>query len=65
MKCGDCKFFERDKWHKSICEDESDQLGGQCKVLHEILSMTNHWYLDTKSLHVYEGFGCVAHRTKE
>lgn len=62
MRCRNCKYFERGKWHKSICPDESDQLGGQCKVLPKLLGMTNFELYMCKSLHVYESFGCSAGR---
>lgn len=60
MKCKDCKHFKRLKFHKSVCENESEQKGGNCKLLKEILGMTNSSLWMADNLHVQESFGCIA-----
>lgn len=59
-RCKDCKHFERLKLHKSVDSNESEQKGGNCKVLKEILYMTNSNISDCDYLHVQESFGCIA-----
>lgn len=58
-KCKDCKHFNRARWHKSIDPTESEQHGGSCKKLKDVLGMSNSFMWMKKSLHVYESFGCV------
>ena len=64
-RCGDCRFFERGKWHKSIDTSEGDQLGGRCELLCELLQMTNSAMWHMKSLHVQESFGCSFFKSKD
>ena len=39
MKCKNCKYFKRGKWH--IIFGGGDQLSGNCAMLLEILKMNN------------------------
>lgn len=59
-RCRDCKHFERLKWHKLVDANESEQRGGNCKVIKEILGMTNSNIWACDYLHVQESFGCMA-----
>ncbi len=59
-KCKTCKHFERGKWHKAVDPDESDQLGGHCKVLDGVLKLTNSFMIYDR-VYIQESFGCVFH----
>ena len=62
--CKHCIHFQRGKWDKSIDSDESEQLGGHCKVLLEVLSITNSNLWSMEKLHVQESFGCSLFKEK-
>lgn len=57
-RCKTCKFFSRGKWHKSIDPDEGEQLGGNCKLLLEVLSIENSFLWNKETLYVQDTFGC-------
>ena len=63
--CGKCKSFKRAKWHKSISEGETEQVGGYCELLLSALRLSNPSLLMLKSLYVYESFGCGLGRNGE
>ena len=65
INCGNCRFFERAKWHKSICADESEQAGGYCEALLKALKLSNPSLFMIKSLYVYESFSCGLGRNGE
>lgn len=64
LSCANCTHFKRLKYHKDLCPDESDQKGGTCKLLKEVLSMTNSELWSSDGLHVQESFGCKLHQLK-
>ena len=65
INCGKCTSFKRAKWHKSISEGETEQVGGYCELLLSALRLSNPRLLMLKSLYVYESFGCGLGRTSE
>ena len=60
MKCKDCKFFEQMEWHPIINNGVAGekQLGGHCRVILSMLSMTNLKLFWMDYLHVQGSFGC-------
>lgn len=63
MECKDCAYFKRLRFHKIIDPKEGEQKGGNCKLLKEVLGMTNSLhYLD--HIHVNESFGCTFFRER-
>jgi hypothetical protein len=60
MKCKDCVHFNRTKWHKDIDPRETDQKGGNCSMLKDILGLSNDSLYFKTGIHVYESFGCTA-----
>ncbi len=62
VRCADCQYFIRGKWHKAVDPDESNQCGGSCSVLAAALKMGNAELFIIESLHVYETFGCLLGR---
>ena len=65
MNCGNCVYFERMKWHKTIQENEGYQHGGNCVMLARALELTNSFLWDKKCLYVMETFGCVLFKEKQ
>jgi len=59
IKCKECKYFKRGKWHKVIDPNESPQLGGYCDKLLRILQMTNSKLIWIDNLYIQEEFGCI------
>ena len=60
MKCRDCKYFKRGKWHKVVDSQESERFGGSCRVLRDVLfniGNTDLW--KTQTIEVQDTFGCV------
>ena len=55
-RCGDCQHFQRGQWLPDYGGGE--QLGGSCKVLRDVLGMTNSHLVWHDALYVQESFGC-------
>jgi hypothetical protein len=60
--CKTCAHFNRGRWHKDVDPEEADQVGGNCKLLLELIAMNNSTFLKQERLYVPESFGCVLHR---
>ena len=56
--CKNCQFFERGKWHKSIDNNETERLGGQCKMILNVLQIENSWLWNKDYISVQDSFGC-------
>lgn len=56
MKCKDCKFFKRGKWHKQF--GGGPQYSGRCKVLLKVLKISNASMVYVDELTVQDSFGC-------
>jgi hypothetical protein len=52
----DCQYFERGHWFPEYGGGE--QLGGNCRLLCDVLKITNSYLIWQDSLHVQESFGC-------
>lgn len=61
MRCKTCKHFERGKWHKCIDPEESDQFGGHCKLLLEMLKLQNSSLIYIEKIYIQDTFGCSMH----
>ena len=59
IKCKQCLFFTRGKWHKAVDPAESNQCGGTCAAIAKVLGHTNAQLFFIKELYVMEDFGCV------
>ena len=61
IRCKDCEYFERLKWHKCLSKDniEEPQLLGNCPILLNILKMDNSSLWAMEQLHIQDSFGCI------
>ena len=59
IKCKDCKWFQRRKWHPAIDKNEDLQLGGDCGVLLKFLQMENSGMFFLDHLYVQDTFSCI------
>jgi hypothetical protein len=57
MRCKNCIYFERGKWHKVFGGEE--QLSGKCELLLKTLKINNSELFFIEALTVQESFGCV------
>jgi len=64
IKCKECKYFERGKWHKAVDPDEGPQMGGHCERLLKVLQLDNSKLIWLDKLYIQDGFGCVLGRKK-
>lgn len=64
MKCKTCSYFKRNHLHKSLTKsgEKEPLLSGYCKMLKDILLITNSILWREDNLYVQESFGCVLHR---
>jgi hypothetical protein len=62
IRCKDCKYFKRGKWHKSVGGGE--QYTGDCDILAIVLKDNNIELFFKQSITVQDTFGCALGKKK-